>query len=318
MKNLACLHLHPGSEPKLDYFLEPDATYAFYKGMAVKFLRDLSDRSSPLNSSGTALMFIEDNGTLPSHTLQQLRDIRVPFLSHAIRGRANAATAILIPDFHFIQHEGFLELEKLFGDKWIPLKNRIPQVFWRGSTTGSLDSLVSSNSSQLNIGGACQHLQRAVACATAKAGPWLDLGLTQGVQYCGNEFDILNLKENRLMKPPVEEHAWSNYRGILEVDGNVNAWGNKWRLMTGSVLFKVESDYFNSYVIEEKPYKHYIPIKRDLSDLVEKTKVITTKSLTELAKLQRIARAAVQLGSKYSYRSEILRVALELNKIWRI
>eukprot|EP00191_Tetraselmis_sp_GSL018_P019565 CAMPEP_0177586062 /NCGR_PEP_ID=MMETSP0419_2-20121207/4860_1 /TAXON_ID=582737 /ORGANISM="Tetraselmis sp., Strain GSL018" /LENGTH=287 /DNA_ID=CAMNT_0019075905 /DNA_START=692 /DNA_END=1555 /DNA_ORIENTATION=- len=286
--------------------------------MAIKFLRDLStedDLSVSLKSGGTALMFIEDNGTLPLKTLLQLRDIKVPLLSHAIRGREEAEVAILIPDFHFIQHEGFSSLENFFKSQHKSIKSKLPQVFWRGSTTGIHGSVVGTFSGRRNES-VCYSLPRVVACLVGKGTSWLDLGISQVVQYCANALDAGTLQQLNLLKAPVEERKWSSYRGILEIDGNVNAWGNKWRLMTGSVLFKVESDYFNSYVIKEKPYKHFIPVKADLSDLLHKTQIVTTNKSLEILKLQRIAKAATQLGERFTYKSEIGRVAKELNLMW--
>ena len=43
-----------------------------------------------------------------------------------------------------------------------------------------------------------------------------------------------------------------------------------WQLFSESLIFKVEDDYINFFSHCLKPWVHFIPIKRDLSDLIEK------------------------------------------------
>jgi hypothetical protein len=42
------------------------------------------------------------------------------------------------------------------------------------------------------------------------------------------------------------------------------------QLASGNTVFKVESPFYNYYSRFFVPYKHYIPVKYDLSDLIEK------------------------------------------------
>ena len=68
---------------------------------------------------------------------------------------------------------------------------------------------------------------------------------------------------------PVEQ---SNYKYIINVDGHVSAFRLSLELSMGSVVLLQESKYrvwFRKYL---KEYEHYVPIKEDLSDLVEKIK----------------------------------------------
>jgi DNA-directed RNA polymerase subunit E'/Rpb7 len=62
----------------------------------------------------------------------------------------------------------------------------------------------------------------------------------------------------------------SNYKYLIHIDGNVNAYRLIYTLTTGSLMLRVMSEYTSwaeSYLI---PNVHYIPIKSDLSDLQEK------------------------------------------------
>ena len=62
----------------------------------------------------------------------------------------------------------------------------------------------------------------------------------------------------------------SQYKYILNIDGSVTAFRISAELAFGSVILKVDSDYKIWYLDLLKPYIHYIPIKKDLSDLKEK------------------------------------------------
>ena len=62
----------------------------------------------------------------------------------------------------------------------------------------------------------------------------------------------------------------SNYKYIINVDGHVSAFRISYELSMGSVILLQKSKYrvwFRNYLEE---YKHYVPIKEDLSDLYEK------------------------------------------------
>lgn len=63
-----------------------------------------------------------------------------------------------------------------------------------------------------------------------------------------------------------------NFKFLIDIDGN--AWSSRFvdLLRTGCVIFKVASpylEYFDSFLI---PYRHYIPVAADSSDLPEKVR----------------------------------------------
>jgi hypothetical protein len=68
-------------------------------------------------------------------------------------------------------------------------------------------------------------------------------------------------------KMPMSEQAMHKY--IIHIDGNVAAYRLLATMMTGSLILKVEGPYtlWIDHVL--KPGKHYIPVKADLSDLLE-------------------------------------------------
>lgn len=75
-------------------------------------------------------------------------------------------------------------------------------------------------------------------------------------------------KTNGLVKfvSPIEQ---AKYKYIINVDGHVSAYRLSLELSMGSVILLVDSKYslwFKKYLIE---YKHYVPVKNDLSNLLD-------------------------------------------------
>lgn len=64
----------------------------------------------------------------------------------------------------------------------------------------------------------------------------------------------------------------TNYKFILLIDGFVSPWRTIWALHSHSCILKVDSKYVEKYYDELIPGVHYISIKEDLSDLIEKVK----------------------------------------------
>ncbi|XP_013409314.1 KDEL motif-containing protein 1 [Lingula anatina] len=68
----------------------------------------------------------------------------------------------------------------------------------------------------------------------------------------------------------------------LNIDGTVAAYRFPYLLAGGSLVFKQDSPYYEHFYKQLEPYKHYVPFKRDLSDLMEK--LIWAKEHDEEAK----------------------------------
>eukprot|EP00607_Mallomonas_marina_P008539 CAMPEP_0182419298 /NCGR_PEP_ID=MMETSP1167-20130531/3754_1 /TAXON_ID=2988 /ORGANISM="Mallomonas Sp, Strain CCMP3275" /LENGTH=183 /DNA_ID=CAMNT_0024594125 /DNA_START=611 /DNA_END=1162 /DNA_ORIENTATION=- len=177
---------------------------------------------------------------------------------------------------------------------------RIPKVFWRGATTGG----------QLNTKErtACRDLKRVRMCLLAKNTSWLDVKIEKLVQSCSSDSELiigLGVKGRR-----VPEFGWTQYRGILDIDGNSNAWGLFWRLASGSVVFRVESEFVNQYTQSLKPWVHYIPISNNLSDFLAVTRLVRDPTY------RYIAGNAGMFVKDLTYVHEINRVAKELSALW--
>lgn len=59
------------------------------------------------------------------------------------------------------------------------------------------------------------------------------------------------------------------YKYQLNIDGSVAAYRFPYLLIGDSAVFKQDSPYYEHFYNMLEPGKHYIPVKRDLSDLVK-------------------------------------------------
>lgn len=102
----------------------------------------------------------------------------------------------------------------------------------------------------------------------------------------------------------VDFHSMKNdfqYKYLVNVDGFVAAYRLAHLLMGNSLVFKQESPYYEHYYKALKPWKHYVPVERDLSDLLEK--IEWAKANDEEA--QRIVKRANRFVQKHLYPKDI-------------
>ena len=116
--------------------------------------------------------------------------------------------------------------------------------------------------------------------------------------------------QGRVRVPSVPELKWAEHRGILDIDGNVNAWGLFWRLASRSVVFKVDSPHTNAYIERMQPWVHYLPIHANLSNLRAMASLVTKPAYDEI--LLNITKNAVLLTQQFTLSKEITRVSHEL------
>jgi len=282
--------------------------YGHYFEMAKKFLTDVFLQSNIFrDSKGEVVWIISDDCTVSHDMIKILHDLHIPFLAHSIEKKSRSVS-VLVPNFHFIEKDGYEQMQERM--KRVNLAKRRASVFWRGSTTGvpcSVPSLFG-----LNCSYKCEKVQRVELVRLSSEIPWVDAKLSNLIQWCmGKELEL-----QYLLGENVPESQWINYRGIIEIDGNVDAWGNRWRMVSGSVIFRVESPYVSSFTEHQIPHVHYVPITANFSNLKSSTKIITSRVPADIQKLNNIAKNAYEYGAKYTYSYEVQKVASEIFSIW--
>nr|XP_036876105.1 protein O-glucosyltransferase 3 isoform X2 [Manis javanica] len=80
-------------------------------------------------------------------------------------------------------------------------------------------------------------------------------------------------KENELGKAKlIGFFDFFKYKYQVNVDGTVAAYRYPYLMLGDSLVLKQDSPYYEHFYMALKPWKHYVPIKRNLSDLLEKLK----------------------------------------------
>ena len=102
----------------------------------------------------------------------------------------------------------------------------------------------------------------------------LDVGITdwkpRPKKYSDSPIQIINPEDFQFKKAlPLTRAEQSNYKYILDIEGYVSAFRLSSELRMRSVVLIVESDYKLWYSHLLVPYEHFIPVKKDLSDLIE-------------------------------------------------
>lgn len=175
---------------------------------------------------------------------------------------SNRKDQILIPDTDFISSYGYEDMRFHFRANPISWEQKREVLFWRGSSTG------------ISPSGSWRDLQRVKLCKIALDCPnqaLFDVGLSHLVQLDKiAEHEIKNLGYLKDYKPI---RLLNTFKYLIDVDGNSNAWSSLFlKLLSGSVVLKVESEggYKQWYYDRLIPWQHYVPIKKDLSDLQDK------------------------------------------------
>lgn len=139
-----------------------------------------------------------------------------------------------------------------------PWESKISQLIWRGSTAQYFLKMTEKN---IFI------FSRVALCDLSKKYPTkIDAKFTLFVQNADQIPSIFQFQGDH-----VSFKDQMNYKYHILIDGNVSPYTKSgWKLFTNSLLFKPNSKWTQWYYGSLKPYIHYIPVKEDLSDLMDK------------------------------------------------
>jgi hypothetical protein len=175
--------------------------------------------------------------------------------------------AILVPDSDFFNSRGYADARKLAATA-PPWRERSDAIVWRGATRGFGD-IADEGMSPGNL----KLLPRTRMCLILKEVPRADGGFTHVAQSKNQEKDKTRLRRAGLLAGRVPLPEWTRRRFAIDIDGNTNAWSNLFnRLLLGCCVIKVgsERDFRQWYYGDLVPWRHYVPVKPDMSDMVEK------------------------------------------------
>ena len=166
---------------------------------------------------------------------------------------------ILIPDFKALT--GYSRLRQMIqaGNAAHPWREKEAKAFWRGSTAGGF--LTASTWNQI--------ARSQLVLLSLKYPGDLDARFNHVIQ-CST--DVPKIMKNRgMVSGTVSRGDHLTYKYLVDVDGNSCSFERCfWLLLSNSLVIKQQSPNIQWYYGALEPYKHYLPIKQDLTDLKEK------------------------------------------------
>lgn len=188
---------------------------------------------------------------------EQSLGLECPLFVYAKTKGAN--DQVLIPDFKALT--GYTTLRKMMekGSQKYPWEKKEAQAFWRGATTGGY----------LTLSNWTQFARTKLALLSLAHPQELDARFNNFAQ-CDPEVPKV-LKAKGLQGNRVSQINHLKYKYLVDVDGNTCSFERYfWTLLSNSLVLKQETPFIQWYYGGVKPYKHYVPVKEDLSDLLEK------------------------------------------------
>ena len=146
---------------------------------------------------------------------------------------------------------------------------RITKAVWRGSTTGAL--YTASN---------WMEFARSKAVLLSQKRPdLLDARFTRNIVQVQSMEVVKIMHERGMYGVPIPMDEQFQYEAILVIDGNVSPDRFAYQLAGGtSAIIKVNSTRIEQWYPDLVPWKHFIPVKEDLSDLEEVLETVLLNS----------------------------------------
>jgi hypothetical protein len=166
---------------------------------------------------------------------------------------------VLMPDFKALGGYGKLRQQILDANPKFPWERKTAQAFWRGSTTSGFFD-------KDNWDRFCRGKLVLSSLASPKE---IDARFTSVVQ-CTPDVPSL-MKAKGMVSKCVEKADHLKYKYLVDVDGNSCTYERCfWLLLSNSLLLKQITPNIQWYYGGLKPYVHFLPLREDLSDLLEK------------------------------------------------
>lgn len=171
------------------------------------------------------------------------------------------------------ENKFFVKARQIYDNKIsnIPWKNKKPTAVFRGSSTG--EGVTIDTNQRLKVA----YLSSITELDNNNI-PYLDAGITKwnlrpkklmGEKYL-KVIDINSMPFSLVNK--LSPYEQSEYKYIIHIDGHVSAFRLSYQLSLNSVILLVKSKWNTWFSNLLVPFVHYIPVKEDLSDLIDQIK----------------------------------------------
>lgn len=146
-----------------------------------------------------------------------------------------------------------------FVDNFYHWSEKVARVVWRGTNTGPAMGAL-----------------RISLCELARDNPLFDVGLTgeQERYHIVRDKGALCIDKNKrtlthLRRAPMSLREQSKFKYVIVMHGHVQAYRLSAQLAMRSVILLVEGKYRMWFEQKLVPWEHYVPVRADLSNLVE-------------------------------------------------
>ncbi|KAI9020617.1 glycosyl transferase family 90-domain-containing protein [Hyaloraphidium curvatum] len=165
------------------------------------------------------------------------------------------------PDF-FLNFDGVRGSMRRAGSEK-PLGAKQPTLFFRGSSTGYMCCPAGSDWRTF------PRMRFAEMCSRPEAAGKCDGGIVKYVQMSNSTVAEANATLGTKPALPLEDWV-RRYRYVASIDGN--GWASRFGalLAAGVAVFKQSSPFSEFFYSALKPWVHYVPMKADVSDALEK------------------------------------------------
>ena len=151
----------------------------------------------------------------------------------------DTAYTIAVPDRYYYELNQYNLYRSIH--RGIPFKNKISKIVYAGNDRGSKYNFTKRR----------------------------DISVSQRAYFSSDSVP----KENIHAPSQIERNDMINYKYILDIDGNASTWdATAWKLNSGSVILKTDSNWEQWFYEEYKPWVHYVPVADDFSDIQERYK----------------------------------------------
>ena len=171
----------------------------------------------------------------------------------------------LIPDTYFFESQGYAKTRAAAQSGVLPeWRVRQDLFFWRGSPTTNWFQHDGSPVTSI------AEIPRVKFCGMLVGDARCDVGISNAWGDRFTELEMLShFQVGGFHRPgiPMVQHA--RYKFLFDVDGVANAWSFFDKLLMGSCVLKIRSPYEQWYYSEIQEWVHFVPVERDLSNLIE-------------------------------------------------
>ncbi len=176
---------------------------------------------------------------------------------------SNRDDVVLVPDPLFVNSDGYAEFRR--ASLALPWAQRPDTVLWRGTSSGGgpvTTETMAADDHRLR--------PRVRMCLMLRAVPGTDVKIRKIEDAA--PVDRRRLARHGVVGNKIRQSDWGGYKFAVDIDGHSNAWSNFFvRLLLGCCVLKVQSEHgFRQWYYDRLvPWRHYVPVRADLTDLIE-------------------------------------------------